>query len=139
MRLLLFVVLIIISSCKREGHVPNGVLPKLKMQAVMWDMIQADEFLKDYVFKDSTLNDTLESIKVYEKVFALHNTDRVTYDSSFNYYRRHPLVMKEMLDSLYEKSRQTAPTDIYRGDTNSRKPPVDTNKFERVRKMIRQD
>ena len=40
------------------------------MEAVLWDMIQADEFLKDFVLnKDTTLNDTLESIRLYERVF----------------------------------------------------------------------
>jgi hypothetical protein len=139
MRLLLLMIFLSAAlSCRNSGELPAGVLAQPKMQEVMWDMIQADEFLKDYVFKDSTVNDTLESIRMYERVFMLHGTDRKTFDSSYNYYRTHPVKMKEILDSLYEKSRQIAPTSIYQGDT-SRKLPIDTGNLQRVRKMIRQE
>ena len=48
------------------------------MEVVLWDMIQADEFLKDYVYKnDSTGLDTVESsIGVYERVLAINKTTR---------------------------------------------------------------
>ena len=81
------------------------------MEVVLWDMIQADEFLKDYVFKnDSTRIDTVESsISIYERVLALNKTTRKAFDSSFNYYRRHPQLMKTILDSINAKHQSELP------------------------------
>jgi len=106
---LLFLLLVI--SCGKKDRVPKGVLSKEKMEVVLWDMIQADEFLKDYVYKnDSTRIDTVESsIGVYERVLALNKTTRKEFDSSFNYYRRHPQMMKTILDSINAKHQSELP------------------------------
>ena len=81
------------------------------MEDVLWDMIQADEFLKDHVYKnDSTRLDTVESsIGVYERVLALNKTTRQEFDSSFNYYRCNPLLMKTILDSIQAKHQSELP------------------------------
>ena len=106
-------VLLLVIACGRGDRVPDNVLPREKMEAVLWDMIQADEFLKDFVLnKDTTLNDTLESIRLYERVFRFHEVDRQTFDSSFNFYRTHPKLMKEILDSLQVHKQGATPSTI---------------------------
>ena len=129
--------LLLCMSCGNNSKVPKGVLPKEKMQAVLWDMIQADEFLKDYVYnKDSTLNDTLLGRQVYEKVFALNKTSRQEFDSSYNYYRRHPLTMKTILDSLASKKQAALPPPSYLNEIKKDSTPalIDTLKMLRGRK-----
>ena len=103
--------LLLAINCGKKDSVPKGVLSKDKMEDVLWDMIQADEFLKDYVFKyDSTRIDTVESsVGLYERVLALNKTTRQEFDSSFNYYRRHPLLMKTILDSIQSKHQSELP------------------------------
>ena len=103
--------LLLAISCGKKDRVPKGVLSKDKMEDVLWDMIQADEFLKDHVYKnDSTRLDTVESsIGVYERVLALNKTTRQEFDSSFNYYRRHPQMMKTILDSINAKHQSELP------------------------------
>jgi|SRR5688572_292709 len=125
-------------ACNKGDNVPKGVLEREQMQAVMWDILQADEFLKDYMLnKDTTLNDTLESIKIYERVFRFHKTTRDVFDSSFSYYRTHPKLMKEVLDSLQVRSQRQAPTQIFEVDQVPTKPIIDTsNRFPRVRKVL---
>ena len=44
-------VLLLVIACGRGDRVPDNVLPREKMEAVLWDMIQADEFLKDFYKK----------------------------------------------------------------------------------------
>ena len=59
MRISLLIVLLLIftGGCKNNNGIPNSVLPQKKMQAILWDMMRADQFLADYVLnKDSSLN-----------------------------------------------------------------------------------
>lgn len=99
--LLLFFFLI---SCSGKNKIPQGVLPKQKMQAVLLDMLKADEFLTGYVFpNDSALNRKQESIQLYEQVFRIHQTDRDEFKKSLSFYQAHPSLMKEILDSLNKK------------------------------------
>lgn len=100
-------VLIILASCSGKNRLPAGVIAKEKMEAVMWDMMQADVFLSDFVLnKDTSLNKLTEHTKLYEKIFQIHQTNREKFIQSFSYYRSHPTIMKEVLDSLITKQVQ---------------------------------
>jgi hypothetical protein len=129
--------LFLLFGCGKGNQVPEGVLPREKMEAVLWDMIQADEFLKDFVLnKDTTLNDTLEMITMYERVFRFHQLDRQTFDSSFNFYRTHPKLMKEVLDSLQVHKQGVAPSTVPFDRPVTL--PVDTaDVFPRIKKALR--
>ncbi|MDB5203385.1 MAG: hypothetical protein JWQ27_2794 [Ferruginibacter sp.] len=84
---------------------PSGVLAEDKMQEVLWDYVQADVFAKDFISKDSALNDTAENIKLQKQVFAAHKITREQFYKSYEYYLHHDNDMKVMLDSLL--ARQT--------------------------------
>jgi hypothetical protein len=93
--------LLLTTACGRKNQVPNGILPRDKMETVLWDMLQADEFVKEYLLlRDTTLRDTAESIKMYERVFQLNKTSREEFTRSFRYYQEHTSLLKEVLDSL---------------------------------------
>ena len=96
--------LFLVLSCSNKDKAPEGVLPKQKMREVIWDMIRAGEFLQNYVFaRDSTIDKVAESQKWHEKIYQIHKTDKATFEKSFAYYKAHPLLMKEMLDTLARK------------------------------------
>ena len=42
---------LIIFSCNQKDKIPKGVLEKDKMQAVLWDVLQADESKVPLVYK----------------------------------------------------------------------------------------
>lgn len=114
MRKIIFFFIIVVAavSCNKN-KVPTGILPPEKMEAVMWDMMQADEFVKGFIIPyDSLANDTTASIYIYKKVFQLNNISKEEYEKSFEYYKVHTLLMKEVLDSLNVKA-QKAPTELY--------------------------
>jgi len=93
-----------LQSCGGKDKVPDGVLPKQEMREVMWDMIRASEFLQMYVFaKDSTIDKVAENQKWHDKIYQIHKTDKATFERSFAYYKAHPFLMKEMLDTLARK------------------------------------
>ena len=51
--LLIVFVSLFLADCKSGNKVPGNILPQAKMQAVMWDMIRADQFLNDFVLNSN--------------------------------------------------------------------------------------
>ena len=96
----LLLIVVCLCSCwqTKPGH--NGILSVDSMKAVMWDMVQVDEFASVYVKKDTTRNLQKETNILYQKVFALHKTDSSHFFKSFNYYKQHPEQYKVLVDSL---------------------------------------
>lgn len=88
-------------ACSDSG-VPKGILPKEKMQEVLWDLIRAGEFVEGYI-KDTGRLKTNAALDWYDRVYKLHNTTEAEFKKSYAYYQQHPLLMKEMLDSLSKK------------------------------------
>jgi hypothetical protein len=91
-------------SCSGKNKIPNTVLPQNKMVAVLWDMFRADQFLMSYVLPaDSTLHKNDEVVRYYEEIFKLHQINKAAFQTSFTFYEAHPLLMKQLLDSLNAK------------------------------------
>ena len=76
------------------------LLPIQKMKVVMWDMVNADEWMKLAAVKDSTIILKKENIALYNKVFALHKISKDEFYTSYSYYQNHPNEMKILLDSI---------------------------------------
>jgi len=90
-----------IMACSDKNKLPKDVLPQPKMQAVMWDMIRAGDFLNNYVFyRDTSVDKIAESQKWNEKIFQIHHITREQFDKSYTYYRQHPQLMKAVMDSI---------------------------------------
>jgi Domain of unknown function (DUF4296) len=121
---LIFSFLFILGGCKKKNAVPNGILPPPVMQAVLWDMMRADQFLADYVLnKDTSKNKKNESIKMYEQIFGFHKINKEQFKRSYSYYRSKPLLLKEIMDSIQSR-KVIAPTYSKQKDSIVR--PVDT-------------
>src|SRR5207248_903393 len=91
-------VMILCIAC--AGDLPKGVLPTEKMEAVVWDMIQADQYYHEYGLKDSLKkNVKLERLKLYERVFQMHQITREQFSKSYAYYSSHPKLMQTVFDS----------------------------------------
>jgi hypothetical protein len=102
-----------LSACKGKNSIPNGVLPQKKMQAVLWDMMRADQFLMANVLsKDSSLNKVTESLKYYQQIFAIHKTTREEFEKSFSFYKDHPALFKIIMDSLSRDPLAPSPQPV---------------------------
>lgn len=107
-RLLIFIILFFIAGCKSKSGVPSGVVAPKKMQAILWDMMRADQFLADYVLnKDTSLNKTTESLKYYQQIFALHKISKEQFQHSFSFYKTHPILLKTIMDSIAAPPKDT--------------------------------
>ena len=107
---LIVTIFFLMQACSNKDRLPQGVLPKQRMREIMWDMIRAGEFLQSYVLsKDSTINKAAEHQKWYDKIYEIHKTSRAAFEKSYTYYKAHPMLMKEMLDTLARRQITTRP------------------------------
>jgi hypothetical protein len=126
---LLGVLLFAASGCSDKNSVPSGILSREKMVAVLWDMIQADQYSALYLAKDSArmskdsahlskdsthrakdsthlskdstrINLKMETLRLYEQVFRLHQVSREEFRKSYQYYLDHPAINQVLFDSL---------------------------------------
>ena len=111
MRIIIPIVLLcLLSNCRREDKIPAGIFSREKMEAVMWDMMQADQFVAGYIMhSDTGLNRTVESAKLYQQVFAIHKINLDELSRSIDYYRSHPALLRDIMDSL-SRAKTIAPT-----------------------------
>ena len=105
---------IFFSGCTNTTKVPKDILPKKKMEVILWDMIQADRFNALFQVKDSaSKNVQLEKFKLYEQVFAIHKTSKEDFIKSYKYYLSRPDMAKVMFDSMTAKAERMK-ADNYR-------------------------
>lgn len=93
-------------ACDKDEK-PKDLIPEAKMEQVVWDMVQADEFIQNYVLKDSNkVNVNAERYKLYEKVLGVHNITKEQFKKSYEYYSSRPKESKVLFDSLSSKANR---------------------------------
>ncbi len=103
---LLIIICLAIASCAGKDHVPSGILPRDKMEGVLWDMVLADQYAS-YLTKDSShLDLKKEHLRLYEQVFRLHDVTRDKFQKSYKYYLDHPDLSQTLFDSLVNKGNR---------------------------------
>ena len=103
---------IILFSCARKHKQEKNVLPEKKMREVMWDMIRADQYVSDYLLKDSTKKKKDESVKLYDEIFRLHKTTAGEFKKSLAYYSSRPDLMQPIIDSLSARKNDFSPSGV---------------------------
>ena len=104
---LLVGVMLAVTSCSDKNSVPAGVLPHEKMEAVMWDVIQSEQYSASYLAKDSAhINLKLENLKLYDEVFRLHQVSREEFRKSYQYYMGRADLAQVLFDSLLAKGNR---------------------------------
>ena len=105
-------------SCGNNNKLPKNVLPQDKMREVLWDMMNAGQYVSSYVLTKDSIDKIGESTKVYGQVLQLHAVSKEEFERSYAYYRDHPDLMKVILDSLSKK--QTYTVEKFQKDTTVR-------------------
>lgn len=99
--ILISLFVLLITSCRSKDTKPGNVLPKEKMQAVLWDIMRADQFLSDYVFsRDTAADKKKESEKMYARILSIHKISWEDFQHSFDWYSHRPGMLKPILDSI---------------------------------------
>ena len=101
------IAILLVTGCTDKDKVPSGILEKEKMEKVLWDMIQADQYASNYLLRDSTrVNVKMETLKLYQEVFRLHQVSREEFTRSFAFYRDRPDLARGLFDSLLAKGNR---------------------------------
>jgi hypothetical protein len=124
-------------ACNSEDQAPADVVPVKKMQTIVWQLMQADEYVNMLLTKDTLKKSGTERIKRYQQIFALNKVSESAFRNSYRYYLDHPEISKVMFDSivavaqrqrsdLYKPKTDTAvkhPADKHPGDSSILRPP----------------
>ena len=98
--------LFIFVSCNSDSSVPSGILRPKDMEAIVWDLIAADQTAEFYLQKDSSLQPLKTHAEYYQQVFGIHKTSKENFQRSLLFYEQHPLLLKPVLDSLQQKGQR---------------------------------
>ncbi len=94
-----FILLVcLITSCADKGS--SRIIPQPEMEKIIWEVMQVDEFSKDFLARDSTKDIKKERTRLLQKVFQLHDVTDKQFSSSYKYYTAQPEVIKVMFDSI---------------------------------------
>jgi len=73
----------------------------------MEDMIRADQYVSNYLQKDSTRNKKDESTKLYAEIFSIHKITKEQFKKSLDYYTSRPDFFRPIIDSLAKRKNNT--------------------------------
>ena len=102
-----------LAGCTDKDGLPSGILKKDKMQAVLWDIIQAESYTTLFITKDSLKNAPVENAGLQQKIFAVHNISREEFYNSYDYYTGHAELMRALLDSITAKGEREKYKTLY--------------------------
>lgn len=103
--LLVLIVTVFFSACKKKEAVPANLLSRQQLEDVLWDLMRADLFINNYMLvKDTAMDKKKQEIQLYSQVLKLHRVSQDRFRESFLYYRSHPVMLKDLMDSLNRRS-----------------------------------
>jgi hypothetical protein len=108
MRLFACCLLLLLFSCSEE-KIPANVLPRQRMQSVLWDLFRADELLNQKQALDTSFKRDPAADTLYQKVYTVHGITKEQFRNSYNWYQLHPKEMKVLIDSLHAFSSRRVP------------------------------
>lgn len=103
-----------IFSCKNKDDASLGILKFDKMQAVLWDVIQAEALTVQFIKRDSVLNAPLENLKLQQQIFSEHQTNKEEFYKSYQYYSGHIQLMRSLLDSITTMAERNKYQNLYK-------------------------
>lgn len=98
--------LFVLSACSRSRKVPSDVIGKDRMGRILYDIGLAEGAVETEYYRDSSRNkDSLLRTQL-DKVMAIHGTSREEFRRSYDFYKRNPLILKEVVDSLHSRAQR---------------------------------
>lgn len=93
--------IIFLVGCSGKDKIPSGVIPREKMEKILWDMMEADQYASIYLVKDSSRgNEKMETLKLYQTIFELNKVSRDEFRESYQFYLGRPDLTRSIFDSL---------------------------------------
>ena len=104
-RLLPFLLLpILFVACQRTSARPDNVLATAKMEPLLWELLQADQFVSSFVIgRDTSLSTHTTGPQLYQSILKKYGVSDSVFKASLAYYKAHPKQFLPMLDSLSQR------------------------------------
>ncbi|SRR6185312_921379 len=104
---LYLIFLMMLFSCGKSNKPPSSLIQPKEMQSILWDVMRAETLASQIGHRDSSVDVAIETKVLSQKVFNIHETDSASFNKSYNWYVKHPDVLKIIFDSLYiQKERE---------------------------------
>lgn len=108
--LLFFCLLGALYACDRRSSRPDQILSPEKMEPLLWEMLEADQFVSNFVIgRDTSVSAHAMGPKLYQTILKKYGVTDSVFQASLAYYKANPKQFLPMLDSLSKKS-DLAPT-----------------------------
>ena len=99
--LIVYFLLIIISSCSNRSGIPKDIIPPDSMQVVLREVFMANEYAVQFIAKDSLRPDKVKATQdQFETIFKIHHISRAEFKNSLSFYESRPDLNKMIFDSL---------------------------------------
>jgi hypothetical protein len=106
MRKALCLGVIFLVACSAKKTNKEVMVPFKTMQQTVWQLMQVDEYLSRQIQTDTTIQPSSEKAKYYQKVFNLNKVNRVQFYATMDYLDKHPVDLKELMDSVEALSKR---------------------------------
>jgi hypothetical protein len=118
---------IFIFSCSSKDKAPSDIIQPEAMKNILWDVMSAQFMAQEISRKDSLVNAMTQTKALTQKVFDIHKITAADFDKSYDWYIRHPEIMKRIFDSLYTQKQRDHDLEIekkYLDNSLKKKIPV---------------
>ncbi len=106
MKKVIIIGIVFLAACTSNQSEEASLLPIETMQKTVWQLMQVDEYLSRQVQTDTTIQPSLEKAKYYQRVFNLNKVDRTRFYTTMSYLDKHPVELKELMDSVEALSKR---------------------------------
>jgi hypothetical protein len=106
MKKVISIAFLLLGACSSKKAEKEAILPIKTMQQTVWQLMQVDEYLSRQIQTDTTIKPSLEKAQYYQRVFDLNKIDRVQFYTTMAYLDKHPVNMKELMDSVETLSKR---------------------------------
>lgn len=104
--------LLLCMACQQKPSRPDNVLAPEKMEPLLWELLQADQFVSSFVTgRDTSRSAHATGPQLYQAILKKYGVTDTVFKTSLAYYKAHPKEFLPMLDSLSQKP-DLAPTAI---------------------------
>jgi len=111
MRYLIFIILLCFTSCNFSSK-GKAVVEFPVMQKVVWELMKSDDYYTRISITDTNLRGKHKNIQLYEQVFQLNKITSKEFYTTIEYYEKHPILFKELMDSVTILSKKENLTSI---------------------------
>jgi hypothetical protein len=92
-------------ACTDYDKIPEDILPRERMETIVWQLMEADQYTNMLIIKDSTQKTNLQArLKLYQKIFDLNKITENDFKKSYMFYMGRPDLNKRLFDSITAKA-----------------------------------